>query len=236
MRNKTFPLLFCATLVLALTATTPRRAQAQTFDATTDFSATSGNPNGNWTYGFSTTLGGAVTLFDTADSSPTLPRWTHSTVQNSGVPTILRNDLGVPFNGVPTGFLLVHPGLSEYVVLRFTVPSTANYSILAQGLAGDTGDTDLSVLRNSNVLSALFFAPTTDTNPSFSTTVALAAGDTIDLVVGNKGSYLGDSTGAVFTLTTVGGASAPEPGTLGLLGLGLVMGLSLSRRQKVALR
>ena len=115
---------------------------------------------------------------------------------------------------------MVHPGASVYVVLRFTVPSTANYSIFAQGLAGDIGDTDLSVLRNSNAGSALFFAPTTDTNLSFNTTVALAAGDTIDLVVGNKGSFLNDSTGAVFTLTNVGAISAPEPGSVVLFTLG----------------
>ncbi|WP_395142431.1 PEP-CTERM sorting domain-containing protein [Armatimonas sp.] len=205
-------------------------AQAQTFNATTDFSSTNGNPNGQWSYGFTTTLGGALTLFDTADSSPTLPRWTHSIVQNSGTPTILRNNTGVPVNGVPTGFLLVHPGSSEYFVLRFTVPSTANYSILAQGLVGDIGDTDLSVLRNSNAGVPLFFAPTTNTNPTFSSTLALTAGDTVDFVVGNKGSFFADSTGAVFTLTTVGGASAPEPGSIALFTTGGLIWI-IRRRQ-----
>ena len=172
-----------------------------------------------------------MTLFDVADPSPTLPRWTHSTVQDLGDPTILYNNSGAVLNGVPTGFLLVHPGVSTYVVLRFTVPTSANYSLLAQALVGDFGDTDMNVLRNSNAGSPLFFAPTTDTNPSFNSTLALTAGDTVDLVVGNKGDFHFDSTGAVFTLTNVGsGSSAPEPGSIALFSTGGLIWIIRARR------
>ena len=221
-------------LFLALTALTlglltlAPLAQAQTYNATPDFSIMNGNPNGVWAYGFSTTLGGAMTLFDTTDNS--FPFWKHSIVQSLGTPTIGRNDTGAVFAGVPVGSLLLHPGQAEFVVLRFTAPSTANYNLLSQAFAGDGGDTELYLLRNSNAGSPLFFAPTTNIDPMFNTTLALAAGDTVDLVIGNKGNFLFDSTPANFILQNVGSASAPEPGTLVLLTSGGLIWIVRRRR------
>jgi hypothetical protein len=215
--------LLTALLALSLTAL----AHAQTYDATTDFSITQGNANGAWSYGFSSTLGGALTLFDVTDS---FPSWKHSVVQSLGAPTIGRNDTGGDIYGIPMGFLDLHPGSTEYTVLRFTAPSTASYSLLAQCFIGDIGDTEMFVVHNNNTVTPLFFAATTDTNPTFSTSLSLTLGDTVDLVVGKKADFFFDSTPAVFTLIGSAGASAPEPGTIGLFTVGGLVWIVRRRR------
>ena len=57
-KSRSVPVLLFVALIATVGA-----AQAASFDAFTDFS-TASNPNGVWTYGFETTLGGALTLYD----------------------------------------------------------------------------------------------------------------------------------------------------------------------------
>lgn len=206
--------------LLALTA----GAHAQTYDAAVDFSIAS-NPNGVWTYGFSTTLGGALTLFDQTAGGAT-PVWRHSVVQNLGTPAIYRNDTGGVINGLPVGGLALHPGAAELAVLRFTAPSAASYSINTQFLDGDFGQTGATILHNGVTL---FSNPATSGNPAFNTTVALLAGDTVDIVVDHAGDgFFNDTTGVAAVIQNA--SSAPEPGTVALLFVGGLVGTLVRRR------
>jgi hypothetical protein len=100
--KENIPMKRLLTALLALSL--PALTHAQTYDATTDFSITQGNANGAWSYGFSSTLGGALTLFDVTDS---FPSWKHSVVQNLGCPTIGRNDTGPQYRKLqPLGAVL----------------------------------------------------------------------------------------------------------------------------------
>ena len=60
------------------------------------------------------------------------------------------------------------------------------------------------------------------------TTFSLAAGDLLDISVGNNGNFFNDSTGLAVTITAV-----PEPETVAMLLAGLgVVGVAAKRRRR----
>jgi hypothetical protein len=221
-------------------------AQAITYDPVVDFSFVSNSSvNGVWSYGQSTTLGGTFSLLTTPvnDSlNPLLEDWQGSVAGFSGnYPVIQHNPTGVSqgYGGTATSEpdeLLFHPGPGgEYSVLRFVVPTTGSYTLNGIFTGRDTGPatTDLSVLLNMGVGTPLFSGDTNIVGGNvavFNVTQSFTAGDTIDFAVGyGNGSYVNDSTG--LKLTVASAATAPEPTTLALLGLGSGLGI-LARRRK----
>ena len=104
--------------------------------------------------------------------------------------------------GIAPGQVALHPGSgNQYSVLRFTAPMTGSYTIAAQFFVGDFGDTDANILLNGDTVTPVFFAATTNTNPSFNGSLSLNLGDTVDFVVGAKGSWSGDTTPVTITVT-----------------------------------
>lgn len=93
-----------------------------------------------------------------------------------------------------------HPGCNanEFAVLRWTSPVNASCKIDVQFFAGDQGETNANITRNTSV--SLFSADKTSAEPVFSDTVALEVGDTIDIAVGTTDSCLYDSTPASVTI------------------------------------
>ena len=95
--------------------------------------------------------------------------------------------------------LAFHPGPSgEFSVIRWTAPTTATVSIAGSFTGTDccATTTDVHVLRNGVSLfdnSVNGFGATV----SFSATVSIQAGDTIDFIVGfgSDGNFFNDSTG-----------------------------------------
>src|SRR4051812_37320619 len=81
--------------VFAAAIGTANLASAATYDISNDFSLAN-NPNGVWTYGFSTTLGGSLTLYDVASTQSGLQFWQSSVVQTSGDPTDFNNPTANP--------------------------------------------------------------------------------------------------------------------------------------------
>src|SRR5438309_1356622 len=79
-----------AVAFLALILGCSGAAQATTYDISTDFS-TASDPNGVWTYGFSTTLGGTLMLYDHPSTSGSIQIWQSWTVQSLGAPTDINN-------------------------------------------------------------------------------------------------------------------------------------------------
>jgi len=209
----------------ALTVASPLLALATLYDAHTDFSVGS-NPNGVWSYGYSNTLGGAFTAFDSS-STGTYDRWftgidalgVYNTVSGIAIGTV----------SVPANQLWMHPGPGgQYSILRFTAPTTTNYTIstgfFGCDFVGPT-TTDVNVFFNNTII----FSDTVSTFATLPTTsfvfpLALSAGDTIDVAVGTSGNgYSFDSTGVNFSMESV-----PEPVTL--VGLGALALVARRRR------
>ena len=178
------------------------------YDATADFSL-SQNPNGPWTAGWTSTLGSAFNPFTTgAAASNGFQVWNSPAIDTTGLS--FAKNLGAVQYGIPTGSLTLHPGpQNQYAVLRFTAPSTGTYDLSAQFFTGDSGDTDANILLNGNASSPLMYAVTTGGNPVFAKQITLNAGDTLDFVVGSKGSYFSDNTPINIRLTQVTPAAGP---------------------------
>ena len=197
------------------------------YDAAADFSPTS-NPNGVWSYGYSTTLGGTFNLYTShgnflnPDGTPTgLDSWN----QNIGLgnPAVIHNGTNAPLYVAGSalylpGQLAFHPGPDgENSIIRFTAPTTATYA-LASSFVGldDTGTTsDVHVFLNEvplfNGLINGYGAMDT-----FSTSLNLKAGDQVDFIVGygTNHTYFADTTGISATFSTV-----PEPSSVVLVAI-----------------
>lgn len=194
------------------------------YDVTSDFSISNGNPNGVWTYGYSASGGATYSLInsDRIYNTAVAIGWGSNAVNNQNAPMDWKNISSSTINGVAPGQFTIHPGPAangDYGVLRFVTPIAGIYSIASTFFTGDVGDTDARVLKNADFLNPLAFASSTTGNFAFNTTLSLATGDTLDFVVGNKGSFFSDNTPLSVVITP--SAQVPEPGTLLVLTLGL---------------
>jgi YD repeat-containing protein len=171
-----------------------------------DFSA-SQNPNGAWTYGSKASANSDFARYATSDVPLSgLERWRNS----AGEPMVGHNNTGTTLSyatvNLPPDLLTLHPGPSgEKSVVRWTARAagTMKFEGRFQGL--DTGGTttDVTVIHNSSV--PLFSGAVNGygTQTPFMLFKTVAAGDTIDFVVGTGGNntYYGDSTGLAVTIT-----------------------------------
>jgi hypothetical protein len=182
-----------ASLIL-LAAATANPASAFTHDANVDFVPNSPNPNEVWSYGYTTSLGGAFTPHLEHFSTSNAYGW--RTNLGFGAPAFTY--FTSPGFGILAGETSLHGGPNnEFSVLRFTTPTTGPYDLLATWRGpGDTGNTDLYLLRNNN--GGLPLGSTTSTTISGMiqlSNVSLVAGDTIDLVLGTGGDgFFSDNT------------------------------------------
>ena len=180
---------------------------------------------GVWTYGRTTAVaGGTLSTLDKTDQDwgATIKGFSEWTA----LPTINVNigDVAVPCaNGlsdlnhtIAPGEIVLHPETppqpNPYAIIRFIVPQTNVYDIAATfrdvsvGGGDGTAGIDVHVVVNGQDLSsALVSADGTGPLPSFTAKVRaihLAAGDTIDFVVGPNGFYGNDGTAVLATITT----------------------------------
>lgn len=176
-------------------------------DVTTDFS-TIANPNGAWTYGYS--LGdptaadaGAIVVFGAvSNATPDIPAWYDPANVVLGAPGAWRNDSTATINGVVPGEFAMHPGnAGEYAIVRWTALAAGAYAVTLQFKAGDSGDTNGLLLHNGV---ALVTEDSTSTDAVHELEVTLAAGDHLDVAVGNKGDFRFDSTPVHLTIRSAG--------------------------------
>ena len=167
-------------ILLLMTGAFPATARASSIVG--DFSI-AGNPNGEWTYGYTLTLGGTFIPYGTVGSP--CDQWTQSV---TFTPLLLHNGGGCSFYTatLPADVLLLHPGGSgEQSIVRWTAPASGTYDFegLFEGLDG-AGPTrsDVHILLNSNTGAQLFSDLVNDylVSHPFSFSQSLALGDTID--------------------------------------------------------
>lgn len=196
-------------------------AQAAIYDASADFQA-SNNAIGNvWSYGYSPSATGyAMTLFDTSTGGNT---WNKSGYITLGTPSIWKNTSGSTLYGVNPGQIALHPGPvanGDFTILRFTAPTSANYTVTGQFFAGDRRSMNGSIVLNGNLANPLqYFSSTTDTSFFSPLSLALTNGQTLDFVVGNNGDFYYGNTPVSVSISS---SPVPVPAAAWLLGSGLL--------------
>jgi hypothetical protein len=181
------------------------------YDAAADFSATD-NPNGAWSYGWSSTLGSAFVLDTETRVRDAIDHWVSNQEGTFNEPFVAHNGMDQVIQSLTfiyqPGELGFHPGMDgQYAVVRWTAPDDGVISIATAftGLdyVGPT-TTDVHILHNG---SAFFdgivngFGP--GSGPTFTGNMTVTAGDTIDFAVGfgPDGDYYYDTTGLDATIT-----------------------------------
>jgi hypothetical protein len=114
-------------------------ATALTYNPTTEFSLTNGNPNGFWSYGWMPVGFGEFHYFTNRwiwDGGSERPAWLGPSYR---WPLISKN-LGETYSGDSPGWLALLPGPgTEPVVLRWTAPRTGPITVQGNFLPGDGG-------------------------------------------------------------------------------------------------
>src|SRR5206468_9519859 len=161
------------------------------------------NPNGIWSYGYSSTLNSALVLFDNNQPRLGVDSWASSQI---GVdPNVIYNQTGsdvVLAGTVPLqpGDLMFHPGPSgQFSHIIFTAPAAGTYSIAGSfgGLDIAGTSTDVHVLINGVERFKGNVNGTRGSLVPFSLqAIALRQGDTIDFAVGvgADGGYADERT------------------------------------------
>jgi len=171
------------------------------YDVALDF-LTAANPNGVWSYGYATSLGGSLIPYTEAGNSSGLDYWQKNL--SLGAPSVAHNpstntlDFGTPVYGPgQAGF---HPGpQGQYSMFRFTAPGSGPYRLesLFFGMDEWGTTTDVHVLHNDlDIFSGTVSGFGPANAPFFNTNLMLQLGDRIDFAVGfGNGSFYNDSTG-----------------------------------------
>lgn len=206
------------------------------YNPATDFEAgftTQTNPNGVWSYGYSSTAIGAVTLFTQtlptgAINGPNTQLWVSPVVNIGDSPAMEFND-GPAFNNGNVNFLanelVLVAGLGgQYSDLVFTAPTTGTYSI-----SGDFRGDQAGIGTTANVAvngAPFFLSPIVaeGQTATFSDAVLLHAGDTVEFSVGPGGGT--QNTGLDATITYFS-SSAPLPSPISA-GLVLLFGVGVA--------
>jgi hypothetical protein len=157
---------------------------------------------GAWTFGYAVyDSQGLYSMvpFDQVVDSGTLLMLQRAGYVTSGDPTVFRNLQAVTWAGVPPGGIALHPGPlpnADDAIIRFSAPRAGPYRFVGAYGAGDIGAT------LDRIHTASGFQDHSDPNFAFDFTVILDAGEPVDWMVGNAGSYVGDSTPLEMTSVT----------------------------------
>ena len=209
------------------------------WNAAADFSATN-NPNNGWASGVVVRLNdgvnpqspvngepfGELGQFSINDSTRVEvgPIWYNSEMWDARwrIPSFWKNTSTGTAYGVQPGQISLHPssgdynsdgrGDDAYEVLRWTAPRAGLYEIDVQFYDGHGGETEGWVYKNLGPSAVeLFHDSTLSDNPSFSTTLSLNSGETVDIAIGAQGSFLSDNTPVDVTITSLTSAVIDSP-------------------------
>jgi hypothetical protein len=220
-------------------------ASATTFDAFASFNAAQGT--GGFSYG--SFDGTTFTLFS-QNTGCVISAVTCLRGAGASLPSVYKPDGTATTSGtvvLSPDRLIGHPGEgSEAFFVAFTAPFAGTYSYTAL-----FGQSDSNTAAHSVAITE-FFRPVSggpaefypinvvdQAQPDVFTgfTLDVQAGDIIGYLIDNNGSYLFDSTGFNFTLTTADAPTpaVPEPASWAMMILGLgIVGGALRRRPSLA--
>ena len=158
--------------------------QASTHDLERDYSATS-NPAGVWSYGWKGTTGGVFNLLTYHGYSGGLDFWLKDA---SGPASVYHNGSTETLYGIPAGTVWFGPGVEghpdNFGTIRFTVPTGRGGEYRVESKVETfTGDTDFHVVKNGIELFGVSLAGSAPPT-QYSNLVSLAAGDTVDFMIG----------------------------------------------------
>lgn len=192
-------------------------APGQTWDARTGFSATL-NPNGVWSYGWSTTLAGPLTVFPDHEVTEGAYNWVDDSIIENDAPNISDNTLDTTVGVLPAHQIAMHPGPgNQFTHCRWTAAASGTYNVWASFTARDTGGPHGYILENGRTIGDNLLTENIEQDYTFDTLV-LEAGDTIEAAVGvgADGVYYNDSTQFSLTITAVAtGSQSGEPAVAG---------------------
>ena len=177
-------------------------ATAEGDNALTEFSLAQ-NPNGVWSYGYRTSAGAPFKLYPTHDQpSGNVGTWYDTSIPDTWHTPQISHGAGSPL-------VHLHPGpQGQMSILRWTAPSATTVNISGRFENMNNATTDVHVVHNSSA--ALFDGAINGAGSvaPFSIRKTVAAGDTLDFVVGwgSNGTYYSDSTGLVLNI-------APDAGS-----------------------
>jgi hypothetical protein len=202
-------------------------SRAGTYDPAAAFEAgwlSGSNPNGVWSAGYSSTLGGAVTLFTnqvTGADSPNQQMWVAPSVNCCAASPSVGFNNGAAFNDgnvaqAANQILLVSSVFQNLATnLIFTAPSSGTYSLTGSFIGDQNGiNVGVDVLVNSSVLFSSNVTSFGQIVPFNGSNITLAAGDTITFAVLQ-------GPGTQNTGLDVSISATPLPSTWGVMLLGL---------------
>lgn len=216
MRNH----IIAAIAVLTVGAT---QASALSADLAGDFSITNSNPNGAWTYGYTTSLGSTFNVHADINSNSTHQQWYSAGTSGDNTPSIFKNISSSSINGLDAGKVAMHSGPGgQYEVARYTASESGLVSIQGFFGVGDSGNVSTYVYVDGV---AFVSNDATYDQVDFSFVTNLNAGSTVDFILGTGlGGYSFDTTPIDATIESV-----PEPTTMAIFG---VAGLLAARRRR----
>jgi hypothetical protein len=186
-------------LTLGLQSVIGGTAAPAIYDLTRDYSTTA-NPNGVWSYGWQSTLGGPLSLFSRHGFEAEDPgggSFDYWLRPAGGAPAVYHNNSSNAVQREGQGIFAPgavwigpgHEGASEnFCVIRLTIPEGGhgayelNSEVQPLMKEAVTGDCDFHVLKNGSEIFKAEVAPGAGTN--FSQKLDLAVGDTIDFAIG----------------------------------------------------
>jgi len=237
-------ILFLA--VLLLSATT---LYATSWDAAGDYLAgwqAGQNPNGAWSYGWSTTPGSGLTLYtvnaNNVGGYPQFDSWNDPNNFIYYTPVIYLNTGGEvndnQLHHLPAGALVIHGGgtaascgvdgacFSETI---WTAPTSGLFDLSATFTGRQytmNGLVEIILTSNGNSTTLLSGTVLDQTSQSLAQEISLSAGDTLTFAAKSNVGLAADTTQLDAMITAV-----PEPSTLALLGSGSLAGIGVLRRK-----
>jgi hypothetical protein len=225
-----FRLLAITSLLANILSDLP--GEAQTYDPRTQFSVTA-NPNGVWTYGYGSTLGGPMTKFTITGNNQGVLVWDVGSVYVQ--PAIGYNPTG---STITSGGCVLNPNAlcenpvlngNSFTTIRFTAPAAGLYNLSGSFYGMDNtpnGTTTQGhiLLNGVSLLSGAVNGFGPGTGPAFDMNQSLVSGDYLDFAVTYPGPGEGD-TGLALVLTVV-----PEPSAFAFIGLGAALLIAVRRK------